>query len=108
MKPAVTAQPEVTQFQLSSEDEFVILASDGLWDKLSNEDAVGLVMDTVKQPVMASQRYMLFSLQPHFAADRSWTQSSSLSWLLIDTHGVLDSHTLMQMDRAIQLYICLC
>lgn len=57
LKPAVTAQPEVKQFQLTADDEFFVIASDGLWDKLSNEDAVGLVMDTVKQPVMASQRY---------------------------------------------------
>lgn len=56
LKPAVTAQPEVTQHQLSSQDEFVVLASDGLWDKLSNEEAVGLVYDTVKQPAMAAQR----------------------------------------------------
>ena len=62
MKPAVTAQPEKTHFRLSPEDEFVILASDGLWDKLSNEDAVGLVLDTVKQPVMASQRFRFSSV----------------------------------------------
>ena len=57
LKPAVTAQPEITRFQLAEDDEFLVLASDGLWDKLGNEEAVGLVMDTVKQPVMASQRY---------------------------------------------------
>lgn len=57
LKPAVTAQPEVSQFAVTAEDDFVVLASDGLWDKLSNENAVGLVMDTVKQPMMAAQRY---------------------------------------------------
>ena len=57
LKPALTAQPEVRWHQLTSEDEFVVLASDGLWDKLSNQEAVGLVYDTVKQPTMAAQRY---------------------------------------------------
>ncbi len=57
MKPALTAEPEVTQHQLTAQDEFVVVASDGLWDKLSNEEAVGLVYDTVKQPTMAAQRY---------------------------------------------------
>ena len=52
----MAAQPQVVQHQLSSRDEFVVLASDGLWDKLSNEEAVGLVFDTVKQPVLAAQR----------------------------------------------------
>ena len=46
------------QHWLSYDDEFVVLASDGLWDKLSNEEAVGLVYDTVKQPTMAAQRYL--------------------------------------------------
>ncbi len=59
LKPALTAQPEVAQHQLTAEDEFVVMASDGLWDKLSNEEAVGLVHDTVKQPTMAAQRYAL-------------------------------------------------
>lgn len=59
LKPALTAQPEVSQHQLTPEDEFVVVASDGLWDKLSNEEAVGLVHDTVKQPTMAAQRYLL-------------------------------------------------
>ena len=59
LKPAVTAQPEVSQHQLTAEDEFVVVASDGLWDKLSNEEAVRLVHDTVKQPTMAAQRYVM-------------------------------------------------
>ena len=56
LKPALTPQPELTQHKLTPEDEFLVLASDGLWDKLSSEEAVGLVYDTVKQPTMAAQR----------------------------------------------------
>ncbi|DBB06962.1 TPA: hypothetical protein ACH3X3_009613 [Trebouxia sp. C0006] len=62
LKPAVTAQPEVSQHQLTAEDEFVVVASDGLWDKLSNEEAVRLVHDTVKQPTMAAQRLVTEAL----------------------------------------------
>lgn len=46
----------MTEFQLQLDDTFLILASDGLWDVLSNYDAVGLVHDTVKQPTMCAQR----------------------------------------------------
>ena len=56
----VTAEPEVTSFQLGPKDEFLILASDGLWDKLQNQEAVGLIHDTVKHPYMAGQRYGVF------------------------------------------------
>lgn len=69
LKPAVTAQPQVLQHQLSSQDEFVVLASDGLWDKLSNEEAVGVVNDTVKQPAMAAQRCACSSL---FSCQGAW------------------------------------
>ncbi len=52
----VTAEPEVTEFELTGDDTFLILASDGLWDVVSNHDAIGLVHDTVKQPTMCAQR----------------------------------------------------
>jgi len=34
---------------LDSEAEFLILASDGLWDVLSNQDAVQLIRDMVRK-----------------------------------------------------------
>jgi serine/threonine protein phosphatase PrpC len=34
----------------------LILASDGLWEVLSQEEAVGLVADTVKDPDMCAKR----------------------------------------------------
>lgn len=36
-------------------DAFLVLATDGVWDQLSSGDAVGLVLDTVKQPAMCAQ-----------------------------------------------------
>ena len=41
--PYLTAKPVVTQRHLQSSDKFLILASDGLWDVVSNEQAVSLV-----------------------------------------------------------------
>lgn len=52
----VTAEPEVSVVDLTPQDEFVILATDGLWDTLTNDDAVALVQDTVKHPDMCSKR----------------------------------------------------
>eukprot|EP00898_Chlorokybus_atmophyticus_P003259 jgi/Chlat1/3934/Chrsp26S04194 len=56
LKPAVTAEPEVTTHKLTPQDEFLILASDGLWDVVSNEEAVNYVKDTVKDPHLAGKR----------------------------------------------------
>ncbi|KAG1346432.1 putative protein phosphatase 2C 8 [Cocos nucifera] len=39
LKPYVTSEPEVTVTDRTGKDEFLILASDGLWDVVSNEVA---------------------------------------------------------------------
>lgn len=52
----VIADPEITYKEITKDDEFLILASDGLWERVPNQAAVGLVHDTVKQPNMCSQR----------------------------------------------------
>lgn len=41
----VIATPEYVQMQLSSENHFLIIASDGLWDVVSNEEAVAMVKE---------------------------------------------------------------
>ncbi|OAY69556.1 Protein kinase and PP2C-like domain-containing protein [Ananas comosus] len=56
LKPAVTARPEITETSLSADDEFLVMASDGLWDVLSNEDVLSIIKDTVKEPGMCSKR----------------------------------------------------
>ena len=41
---AVTAFPDVRQIQLGSSSEFMILACDGIWDVLNNQQVWALVM----------------------------------------------------------------
>ncbi|KAL6615362.1 hypothetical protein ACP70R_037632 [Stipagrostis hirtigluma subsp. patula] len=56
LKPAVTARPEIIETALSHDDEFLVMASDGLWDVVSNEDVLSIIKDTVKEPGMCSKR----------------------------------------------------
>ncbi|XP_051207656.1 protein kinase and PP2C-like domain-containing protein isoform X2 [Lolium perenne] len=56
LKPAVTALPEVIETDLSTDDEFLVMASDGLWDVVGNEDVLSIIRDTVKEPGMCSKR----------------------------------------------------
>ncbi|KAJ3676684.1 hypothetical protein LUZ60_004096 [Juncus effusus] len=43
LKPYVISEPEVTVTERSQSDEFLIMASDGLWDVLTNEKACQIV-----------------------------------------------------------------
>ncbi|EPS68638.1 hypothetical protein M569_06125 [Genlisea aurea] len=56
LKPFVTAEPEITETELTEEDEYMVMASDGLWDRLSDRDVINIVKDTVKEPGMCSKR----------------------------------------------------
>ncbi|XAR58900.1 Phosphoprotein phosphatase [Bertholletia excelsa] len=42
LKQWVTAEPETKTIRIQSDSEFLILASDGLWDKVSNQEAVDI------------------------------------------------------------------
>ncbi|MED6221665.1 hypothetical protein PIB30_056970 [Stylosanthes scabra] len=48
LKPYVISEPEVTVTDRSDEDECLILASDGLWDVVSNDTACGVVRMCLK------------------------------------------------------------
>ncbi|KAJ7522854.1 hypothetical protein O6H91_18G029400 [Diphasiastrum complanatum] len=56
LKPAVIAEPEIQEVFLSADDEFLVIASDGLWETVSNEDAIFLVKNTVKDAALCSKR----------------------------------------------------
>ncbi|EYU18588.1 hypothetical protein ABFS82_10G150400 [Erythranthe guttata] len=56
LKPFVTAEPEITETLLSAEDEYIVMASDGLWDVMRNEEVVSIIRDTVKEAGMCSKR----------------------------------------------------
>ncbi len=45
LKRFVISTPDVREEQLTADDEFLILASDGLWDVVSNQEATALVRD---------------------------------------------------------------
>lgn len=47
--PYLAAEPEVTSYQLQRTDKFLILATDGLWDVLSNEQAVEFVKENLQK-----------------------------------------------------------
>lgn len=47
--PYITAEPVVTHHKREGSDRFMVLASDGLWERLSNEEVVNVVAQTLQQ-----------------------------------------------------------
>ena len=54
-RPHVTAEPEVIAIPLEKEDEFIILATDGLWDVFESNEAVDLVQRLIQQGLPRDQ-----------------------------------------------------
>lgn len=57
LKPFVVAEPEVREFRRSANDHFVIVASDGVWDTMSNDDAAQLAIKH-DDPQVTAKRIM--------------------------------------------------
>ncbi|KAL8465427.1 hypothetical protein ACS0TY_034800 [Phlomoides rotata] len=76
LKQWVTAEPDTRAVRLESEFEFLILASDGLWDKVSNQEAIDiarpLCIDVDKpQPLSACRKLVDLSVSRGSADDIS-------------------------------------
>ncbi|XAR59855.1 Phosphoprotein phosphatase [Bertholletia excelsa] len=44
-RPILSSEPSISEHQLQPHDQFVIFASDGLWEHLSNQEAVDIVQN---------------------------------------------------------------
>ena len=47
--PYITAEPVVTHHKITGRDGFMVIASDGLWERLSNDNVVNIVVQTIEQ-----------------------------------------------------------
>jgi serine/threonine protein phosphatase PrpC len=53
--PFVIHRPDIFRYKLRSEDQFIIVACDGLWDVMTNQDAVNFVIGYTKKENIAKK-----------------------------------------------------
>ncbi|EXJ86146.1 hypothetical protein A1O1_06516 [Capronia coronata CBS 617.96] len=85
--PYVTAEPVVTSTAIEpSKGDFLIMASDGLWEMLTNEEAVGLVGQWIEQ----QNKQATNSSNSNTAWLTSWFKSSAPTALPVEKGGNMD------------------
>ncbi|KAI0313942.1 phosphatase 2C-domain-containing protein [Amylostereum chailletii] len=60
--PVVNARPDVTEYPLSDQDEFIIIANSGLWDYVSYQTAVDIARTDRTDPMIAAQKLRDFAI----------------------------------------------
>ncbi len=59
--PYVTAEPVVTQHRVANSDRFMIIGSDGLWERVSNKEAVNVVAEVLRKQNQPEKTASFFS-----------------------------------------------
>lgn len=47
--PYITCDPEIIAFDISDADDFIVMASDGIWDELDNQDVIDIVSESLRK-----------------------------------------------------------
>lgn len=65
-RPILSADPQITEHRIQPNDQFVIFASDGLWEHLSTQEAVDLVHSSPRNVCFLLLRYNFYELKSIF------------------------------------------
>lgn len=79
LKKWVIAEPETKILRIDVDHEFLILASDGLWDKVSNEEAV----DIARPFCLGTEKSLLLACKKLVDLSASRGSSDDISVMLI-------------------------
>ncbi|CAN6336756.1 unnamed protein product [Urochloa humidicola] len=90
LKPYVSAEPEVTVMERTDQDEFLILASDGLWDVVSNEVACKIARNCLSGRAA--------SMFPESVAGRTAADAAALLTELAMSRGSKDNISVVVVE----------
>ena len=89
-KNVVTSEPDILSFRLKKLDsEFAILASDGLWDTHSNEEAVQFIKSSLNENNKTSRKQKIENAAKNLAIDSHRKGSTdNVTVLLLDFKNI--------------------
>nr|ANC68271.1 protein phosphatase PP2C 2 [Dendrobium officinale] len=99
LKPYVTAEPEVTVTERKEEDEFLILASDGLWDVVTNEMACQIV----RMCLLNSRRGEVKDDLPAETCDKACSDAATLLTKMALARRSADNVSVVVVDLRMKL-----
>ena len=53
-KVGLIAEPHIRKYTIKPFDKYLVIASDGIWDELTDQDAIGLCHDDISTKQIAS------------------------------------------------------
>jgi serine/threonine protein phosphatase PrpC len=65
-RPILSSEPQITEHRIQPNDQFVIFASDGLWEHLTNKEAVDLVQSSPRNVCFLDSHYNFYELKSTF------------------------------------------
>ncbi|BEI90937.1 uncharacterized protein CcaverHIS019_0310070 [Cutaneotrichosporon cavernicola] len=98
MKEFVVGSPYTTETVLDDDDEFLIVACDGLWDVCEDQDAVDLVRG-VEDPQEASKKLLEHALGNYSTDNLSVMLRCASTSLLVDTGAAPPSYAAVTSER---------
>ena len=93
LQPYITCEPEIMEKKIDPEDEYLVLASDGLWDVLENEDVGKLIM----QHQLEQQQLHLLQ-QQSAAQEKGFKQLAKMLCTEALRKGSTDNITVVVID----------
>jgi len=72
LKRWISAEPEIRKLPITSDSEFLIMASDGLWEKVTNQEAVDIV-----RTVCTEKKQGAISPPELFEGGEAWNEDAS-------------------------------
>eukprot|EP00938_MAST-03A_sp_MAST-3A-sp1_P001015 g1015.t1 len=100
--PTVSSEPEIFEIQICSEDEFLVIACDGLWDVMNNEEVVQFVRasksDSMGMPTDLSR--VASDLADHAIEDLNSKDNVSCIIVALESPDMIEKRQSLRDEKA--------